>query len=255
MKLALILTTLLALVVGANAQSLTAAAAKITASDVWQPPADFLAKAHAVCDKSAGPESFPACFINQMAAAGAPADAVNFSRMLLQQSDGQLGVMSAFKSVGPVDVAQVFYPLRANTNYGLLLVNGDPNFLDVDDFQKLDRKGMDDNPMYQAVKQKYPQTDMFAGDRSGNQPWPRVEPLPDGGKRFVVSYPLINGCRACASVGLARYGWDFDAKGKFLHAAYIPTPPPPRLTKPDRRPPQPPPSQPQATAPSQPPSQ
>jgi len=213
-------------------------AGKITASAVWQPPPDFVTKAHSVCDKSAGPESFPVCFINQMSASGAPADAVTFTRALFKQSDGQVGIMSAFKTVGPVDVAQVLYPLRANDNYGLQLVNGDPSILDVDDLKQLDRKAMEENSMFQAVKQKYPQTDVWPGDRSGNAPWPRVETLPDGGKQFVVSYPLINGCHACARVGLARFGWNFDAKGKFQRTIYIPTPPPPKLTRPTR--PQPP---------------
>jgi hypothetical protein len=219
---------------------------KITASSVWQPPPDFLTNAHSVCDKSAGPASFPVCFINQMAAAGAPADALSFTRMLFQQSDGQVGIMSAFKSVGPVDVAQVLYPLRANDNYSQLLVNGDPSILDVDDLQKLDRKAMEQNALFQSVKQKYPQADIWPGDRSGNAPWPRVDSLPDGGKRFVVMYPLINGCHACEHVGTARFGWVFDAKGKFLQTVYIPTQPPPKLMRPSRPPAQsqPPPPQP-----------
>ncbi len=224
------------------------ASAKITAAAVWQPPADFIPKAHAVCDKAAGATSFPACFINQMSAAGAPADAVAFTRMLFKQSDGEVGIMAAFKSVGPVDVAQVFYPLRANDNYGLLLVNGEPVLLNVDDFQKLDRKGMEANPMYQAVKKKFPKTEIFTGDRSGSAPWPRVQALAGGGAEFIVTYPLLNGCHACGPVGLARFGWDFDANGKFLRTVYIPTPPPPKLTRPERLQPQPP-------APSGPPSQ
>jgi len=160
--------------------------------------------------------------------------------MLFQQSDGQVGIMSAFKSIGPVDVAQVLYPLRANDNYGLLLVNGDPNIIDVDDLKKLDRAAMDQNAMFQSVKQKYPQADIWPGDRSGSAPWPRVDKLPDGGERFVVNYPLINGCHACQHVGLARFGWDFDAKGKFLRTVYIPTQPPPKLMRPSRPQAQPP---------------
>ena len=210
----------------------TPSGAKITASAVWQPPQDFVTKAHSVCDKAAGPASSPVCFINQMSAAGAPADAVTFTRTLFKQSDGQVGIMTAFKSVGPVDEAQIFYPLRANDNYGLLLVNGDPSILDVDDLKKLDRRPMEQNSMFQAIKRKYPQTDLWPGDRSGNAPWPRIESLPDGGKQFVVSYPLINGCHACERAGLARFAWEFDAKGKFLRTVYIPTPPPPKLTRP-----------------------
>lgn len=211
-------------------------AGKITAAAVWQPPADFLTKAHAVCDKGAGSASFPECFMNQIAAAGAPEAAISFTRMLYKSSDGQVGIMSAFKSFGVVDAAQVFYPLRANENDGLLLVNGDPAILDVDDFQKLDRTTMEQSPMFQAIKRKFTQTDIWPGDRSGSNPWPRIQPLTGGGTELVVSYLLINGCHACAHVGVARFGWDFDASGKFLHTTYIPTPPPPKLTRPTRQP-------------------
>ena len=205
----------------------TTAGGKIGASAVWQPPQDFLSKAHSVCDKSAGPASFPACFMNQIAAAGAPADAVSFTRMLYQQSNGLVGIMSAFKNYGVVDAAQVFYPLRANDNYGLLLVNGEPRILDVDDLQRLDQQTMEQDPLFQSVRQKYSQTDIWPGDRSGSAPWPRVQPLPGGGTQLIVTYPLLNGCHACQHVGLARFGWGFDAKGNFLRTTYIPTPPPP----------------------------
>jgi hypothetical protein len=212
------------------------APSKITASAVWQPPSDFVTKAHAVCDKAAGPASYGQCFVNQVAAAGAPADAVTFTRTLFKQSDREVGIMTAFKKFGPVDAAQVLYPLRANDNYGLLLVNGEPPLLNVDDFQKLDRAAMEQNPMFQAVKQKYPKTELFSGDRSGSAPWPRTQPLPGGGTEFVVTYPLLDGCHACASNGLARFGWDFDANGKFLRTVYIPTPPPPKLLRPRPQP-------------------
>ncbi|MGA7463510.1 MAG: hypothetical protein WBW69_24960 [Candidatus Korobacteraceae bacterium] len=212
---------------------------KIGPSAVWQPPQDFLTKAHTACDKSANPASFAECFIGQMSSAGASAEAVGFTRMLYKQTDGMVGIMTEFKKYGPVDAAQVLYPLRANDNYALLLVNGDPKILDVDDLQKLDRAAMEQNALYQAVKGRYPQTDLWPGDRSGNEPWPRVQPLTGGGTEFIVSYLLINGCHACQHVGVARFGWDFDATGKFLRTTYIPTPPPPKLMRPERQPPAP----------------
>jgi hypothetical protein len=225
---------------GAQATMQAPSSDKIGASAVWQPPQDFLSKAHSACDKGAGPASFTQCFMNQIAAAGAPVDAVNFTRMLYRQNDGQVGIMTAFKKYGPVDAAQVFYPLRANDNYGLLLVNGDPKILDVDDLQKLDRAAMEQSPMFQAVKQRFSKTDIWPGDHSGDAPWPRVQPLPGGGTQFIVSYLLIDGCHACQHVGLARFGWDFDAEGKFLRTTYIITPPPPKLTRPARQPQAPP---------------
>lgn len=223
------------------------AAGKIGASAVWQPPKDFVTNAHTACDKAMNPANYGECFINQMSAAGAPADAVSFTRLLSQQSDGQVGIMSMFQKYGVVDAAQVFYPLRANDNYGLLLVNGDPKILDVDDLKKLDQAAMEQNPMFQAVKRKFPQAALWPGDRSGNPPWPRAQTLPDGGQQFVLSYPLINGCHACQHLGVARFGWDFDAKGKFLQTTFIPTPPPPKLLKRPHgtQPPSSPPAQPQ----------
>jgi hypothetical protein len=208
-------------------------------SAVWQPPPDFVTKAHAACDQS-NPPNYAECFIDQMAKLGAPAGAVSFTRMLYKQSDGQVGIMTEFHQVGPVDEARVMYPLRANDNYGLLLVNGQPAILDVDDLKKLDRAAMEQNLLYQSVKQKYPKTDLWPGDRSGNA-WPQTNRLPDGGLKFIVGYPLLNGCHACAPTGLAKFSWDFDAKAKFLGTKYIPAPPPPKLMRPNRAP-QPPPS-------------
>ncbi len=228
----ILVTSALAFANPQGVTSATSAPGKIGPSAVWQPPQDFVTKAHAACDKS-NPPNYSECFIEQMSKLGAPADAVSFTRLLSAQSGGQVGIMTDFHKVGPVDVARVIYPLRANDNYGLLLVNGDPAILDVDDLKKLDRAAMDQNPMYQAVKQKYTATDIWPGDRS-NPMWPQVKPLPDGGQQFIIGYPLLNGCHACAHTGLALFSWDFDAKGKFLGTKYIPTPPPPKLLRPNR---------------------
>ena len=214
---------------------------KIGASAVWQPSQEFLDKTHSTCETSAGPANFGACYMNQMQAAGAPAAAVEFTRMLYRQNGELVGIMTAFKNYGTVDAAQVLYPLRANDNYGLLLVNGDPKVLDVDDLQKLDRAAMEQNPMFQSVKQKFPKADIWPGDRSGDAPWPRFQPRPGGGSEFIVSYPMIDGCHACRHVGLARFAWEFDASGKFLKTSYVPTPPPPKLVSKPRAPAQQPP--------------
>ena len=208
------------------------AAGKIGPSAVWQPPQDFITKAHAACD-SRHPPNYAECFIDQMSKLGAPADAVAFTRTLYQQNNGDVGIMTEFNKVGPVDEARVMFPLRANDNYGLLLVNGDPAILNVDDLKQLDRAGMEQNSMYQAVKQRYPKTDVWPGDRSGNN-WPLTKPLPDGGLQFIVGYPLLDGCHACKPTGLARFSWDFDAKGKFLGTKYVLTLPPPKLMRPNR---------------------
>jgi hypothetical protein len=218
-------------------------AGKIGASAVWQPPPDFVTKSHAACD-AANPPNYGQCFIDQMAKQGAPDKAVSFSLMLYKQNDGQVGIMIAFEKVGPVDMARVMYPLRANENYGLLLVNGDPNVLDVDDLKKLDQTAMKGHTFYQAVLAKYPKMDIWPGDRSGPE-WPQVKPIPNVGQQFVVGYPLMDGCHACRIVGLALFAWNFDNQGKFLGTQYIPKPPPPKIISPRRGPRPPAPQQPQ----------
>ncbi len=197
--------------------------AKIGASAVWQIPGQFLANAHAACDKM---PDVGKCVIDQMPKAGASADAVAFSRELYQQSRGEIGIMTGFHPVGPVDFAWITYPLRANTNYGLLLVNGNPPIVNVEDVRLLDRKTMESSFQFQDLKGQFPNVDVWPGDRDG-QTWPNSQPGPDGGMQFVVGYPLINGCHACARAGFAIFTWNFDAKGKFLGTSFMGLTPPP----------------------------
>jgi hypothetical protein len=200
----------------ASAQS-QAGKAKIGSSAVWQVSAQFLATAHAACDKSSpGAE----CMIEQMAKAGAPADAVSFTRELYKQSHGDFGVMTGFQGQVPVAFAWITYPLRANTNYGLLFVNGKPPIINVEDLQLLDTKTMERSFQFQDIKNQFPQANLWPGDRDGKT-WPNSQAGPNGGTQFVVSYPLRNGCHACASAGSALFNWNFDAQGKFLGTTFL----------------------------------
>jgi hypothetical protein len=206
------------------AQSPTAPA-KISASAVWQVSPQFLAAAHAACDKSLGGGNAK-CLFAQMTKAGAPAAAVSFSRELYQQSHGEFGVMTGFQTQGPVDFAWITYPLRANTNYGLLLVNGQPRIVNVEDLKLLDRKTMEQSVQFQDVKNQLPKVDLWPGDRDGKI-WPNSQPGPNGGTQFVVGYPLLNGCHACERAGFAIFTWNFDAQGKFLGTSFSGMTPPP----------------------------
>src|ERR1700678_901401 len=199
----------------ASAQS-QSGPAKIGSSAVWQVSTQFLATAHAACDNSSpGAE----CMIEQMAKAGAPADAVTLPRELYKQSHGDFGVMTGFQSQAPVAFAWITYPLRANTNYGLLFVNGKPPIVNVENLKLLDRKTMIKSPQFQDLKNQFPQVDVWPGDRDGKT-WPNSQTGSDGGTQFVVGYPLINGCHACARGGLATFTWNFDTQGKFLGTSF-----------------------------------
>jgi hypothetical protein len=199
--------------------------AKIDASAVWQVSPQFLASAHAVCDKSSHPGDGD-CLINQMAKAGAPTAAVSFTRELFKQSHGEFGVMTGFQKQSPVALAWVTYPLRANTNYGLLLVNGRPAMINVEDLKLLDRKTMEQSFQFQDLKNQFPKVDVWPGDRDGKI-WPTSQAGPSGGTQFVVGYPLLNGCHACERAGFAIFTWNFDSQGKFLGTAFMGMTPPP----------------------------
>jgi hypothetical protein len=198
---------------------------KISATAVWQVSPQFSATAHAACDKSSHPGDGE-CLIGQMAKAGAPASAVGFTRELYTQSNGEFGIMTGFQPQIPVAFAWITYPLRANTNYGLVLVNGRPHIVNVEDLKLLDRKTMERSFQFRDLKNQFPKVDVWPGDRDGRI-WPDSQAGSNGGIQFVVSYPLLNGCHACERAGLAIFTWNFDANGKFLGTSFMGMTPPP----------------------------
>ena len=197
---------------------------RLTATSVWQMPSTFLAAAHTACD-SAPPTNFAECFISQMGKAGAPPAAVMFTRMLHRQS-GDVGIMSGFNAVGPVDVAFIVYPLRANTNNGILFVNGTPKIVNGEDLKLLDQKAMQQSPQFQNTVAQFPKTSLWPGDRDGTT-WPNANTNSEGGKSFTLGYPLLNGCHACEKVGTAEFNWKFGPTGKFLGTVFMGMTPPP----------------------------
>lgn len=190
---------------------------KVGQSSVWQMPQDFMKTAHSACDGST--TAYGKCMISQMQKAGASADAVRFTQELYTENRGEFGVMTGFQTEGPVAFAWITYPLRANTNYGLLLLNGQPHIVNIEDLKLLDIKSMKSSPQFQDLKAQFPKVDVWPGDRDGKT-WPNSQPGPNGGIQFTVGYPLINGCHACARAGSAIFNWNFDANGKFLGTTF-----------------------------------
>jgi len=79
---------------------------------------------------------------------------------------------------------------------------------------------------FQDLKNQFPKVDVWPGDRDGKE-WPNSQLGPSGGIQFTVSYPLMNGCHACARAGFAIFNWNFDAQAKFLGTAFQGLTPPP----------------------------
>lgn len=209
----------------ALAQNPSQSSGKISSSAVWQPPQPFLTSAHAACDQSSR-SGFVDCVARQMAKAGAAPGAVSFTRELDNQTHGDVGFMTDFQKVGPIDIAWIQYAWRPNNNYGLLLVNGQPQMVNVEDLKQLDRKTMEQSFQFGDIKNQFPKVDLWPGDRDGKT-WPNSQTGPDGGLQFVVSYPLRNGCPTCAHAGFAVFTWNFNPQGKFLGTSFMGFTPPP----------------------------
>ncbi len=200
------------------ASASTQAETKYGASAVWALTPEFLQSAHTACDKS-GANKIANCFIEQMTKAGAPADAVSFTRALFGRT-GQFGVMGAIKDYPPVALAWVVFPLRPNNNDALVIVNGKPPFLDLNNLHELDNEALKKDPLFLQWKASAPQLDVWPADRSAGAPLVEYQRVWEGPKpgeiQFILSYPLINGCATCGHSGFANYLWNFDSAGNFL---------------------------------------
>ncbi len=148
------------------------------------------------------------CFVEAMQNMGASPEAIAFTR-----SFGSGVFVRKFRETGRVDIAYIVYPFRANENFGILLVNGDPPIIDVDEMYSLPTEAMEQDKTFMTIRKAYPKVTIWPGDRSPRH-HPVVEALPDGGQSFVVPYTLRNLCHACDVVGTAFFSFDFDKEGK-----------------------------------------
>ena len=174
----------------------------------------FMKDVHSACDASRYP-NFGECFVAQMQQAGAPPQAVAFTKLIHNE-----GYLRDSRKIGKVGVAYVLYPFRANENQGWLLVNGSPPMVDVDDPKLLPPEGWKQDHSYGSVTAGLSKAELFPGDRGGTQD-PVSLVFADGSQEFVVSYRVLNGCRACSLLGYAFYGFDFDSAGKLEGVRYL----------------------------------
>ncbi len=175
---------------------------------VWNADKQMVQAARQKCVDFGSPQ-IEECFADAMQSFGAPSEAVSFTR-----SFGGGAYLRKFREAGRVDVVYVVYPFRTNENHGILLVNGEPSIVDVDDIVLLPKEGMEQDKTYGAIKKAFPRVTLWPGDRSAK--YPVVEPLPDGGQTFVVPYTLRNFCHACETLGTAFFCFDFDKNGRLI---------------------------------------
>lgn len=190
------------------------AAERVSAAAVWDPAPDALAAIRLKCGE-ADPTHIERCFLNEMKSAGASPESMAFAESLASS----LGVvyLRAFRHVERVDVAYIEYAFRANELEGVLLVNGNPSPIDVDDDRFTMDAEMRRNAAYAGLAEQYPKLSVWPGDRFDSKS-PAVTSTGWGTKTFLVRYQLRDGCHACAVVGTATLGFNFDTQGNFQGA-------------------------------------
>jgi hypothetical protein len=195
-----------------------AQAKAVVPTDAWQPPETFAAAANKVCGSPSDGRKYADCFMAQMTKAGASTGAVGFTREFYKENHGELAVLTRVTHTGKINIAWVIYPLHQPSNYGLFLVNGDPEFVNTEDLNMLDKKGMEQSFQYQGLKSLFPKVTLYPGNRDGRT-WPNAQ-MGTQGWEFIVGYPLRNGCPTCSDAGHALFAWKFALDGKFLGTSF-----------------------------------
>jgi hypothetical protein len=150
------------------------------------------------------------CLIEQMRKGGASLGSIAFSQRLAAAGDA--GYVSAWKQVGPIGVATVTYPFRANTNMATVLVPtaGDPILADAYALTADDKARAD----YRAAQAEHPDAFLVPpGEVSFGK-------TPAGNLRVLLTTPTAV-CHACAAAGSIVVGFDFDAMGHYLGAGVV----------------------------------
>jgi predicted secreted protein len=187
---------------------------RVSAAAVWNPPVDMLAAMRQKCGE-ADPTHMERCFLNEMKSAGASPEALAFAESLA----ASLGVvyLRALRRLEKVDVAYIEYAFRANELEGVLLVNGNPSPIDVDDDRFTIDAEMRKNAAYAALAEQYPHISLWPGDRFDSK-LPTMTSTGWGTQSFLVQYTLRDGCHACAVLGTATLAFNFDTQGNFQGA-------------------------------------
>src|SRR5271156_759894 len=206
------LTALFCPAVGAQAPAKPAPAPspRVTDAAAWNPSPDVVAAIRARCEPD--PAHLESCFLAEMKSAGASAEAVAFSKSLA--STGVI-YLRVFRKLARVAVGYIQYAFRANELEGVLLVNGAPSPIDVDDESQYPEAELQKYPPYAALADKFPNISIWPADRSNPQ-LPKLDATGWGTQTFLVDYILRDGCHACAQIGTATLAFAFDTQGKFL---------------------------------------
>lgn len=151
------------------------------------------------------------CFYDNMKLCEASTDAIAFSRLFSEKA-----YLEEFREMGKVDLGWVTFPIRANTNQEVYLLNGSPSLISTVISEEPISDEMND-PLYSEMKNKYNDASLW----NYSSQFIKKESLQNNSERYVFQYRFINGCHACGTEYLANIGFDFDADGKFFKTAFL----------------------------------
>lgn len=193
---------------------------QIGASAVWNPGQKELQEIQDNCKRLSG-DLYVRCFTDEMTDFGASPEAVDFTQLYAENHAGKLAFLKGFHPLDAVDLGYTAAP-GGESNQGWVLLNGSPEILNVDDDEIISQANIIHDPLFAALRSSHPRAGIFP-DRA-DRPLdgaPAMTKLPDGGQRFLISYPIKDGCDTCALIGTAAIKLDFDAGGTFLGADLV----------------------------------
>jgi hypothetical protein len=187
---------------------------------VWSPGDNDLSAIDQACKNNAA-AGFSDCFIEQMGGY-ASSDAVAFTQFLASQKSPRLGYLAGMRESGLVDLGYIVYPENPERRQGWVLMNGIPALVSLDDVAILPRSEMEKDAQFAALRRSHPQMQLVVNDDQRRaESSPQIEPLAEGGERFVIPYTLQEPCAGCAPLAHASFGFDFSDAGKLLGIKFL----------------------------------
>lgn len=188
---------------------------KIGSPAVWDAGNQALQQIRDSC-KNSDEEDYSQCFIDHMADAGAPAEAVDFTQEYALEHGGDIAILKDFHPMDAVDLGHAYFPESKETRQSVVLLNGSPEIVEASDLKLLSQEQIAHDPHYAALRSAYPKIGIFSEeDAIEHGIYPPMQKLSNGGQSFAIAYSLREGCGSCAVLGHAVFSFDFDAAGQF----------------------------------------
>ena len=109
---------------------------------------------------------------------------------------------------GAVSIASVELPGRANDNFMYIFVNGTPMFVNPNNVFDHAPAPWAKNKAFLAIAKTHPNANVFPEEAFVGE-----SARPGGGQRYRFAFPIVDGCHACARVGIVYVGYDFAHDG------------------------------------------